>query len=133
MKEKINSILNIIMISFISQFIGSGLYKYWHFRKYPNLYAMQSAPWYLSIFVYGIFTMIILASCLIIKIMLKREIKGLKKIALIFGIIFLSLTFIGGGYVIINRGQVNAGYAVVPGIFAIVCFAYYRSREYNEF
>ena len=51
-KEKINSILNIIMISFIGQFIGSGLYKYWHFRKYPNLYAMQSAPWYLSIFVY---------------------------------------------------------------------------------
>ena len=29
---------------------------------------------------------------------------------------FLILTFMGGGYVLINHGQVNAGYAVVSGI-----------------
>ena len=45
MKKKLNQILNIIMGSFIGVFIGSGLYKYWHFQKYPDLYAMQSAPW----------------------------------------------------------------------------------------
>lgn len=53
----------------------------------------------------------------------------MKKIALILGIIFLILTFIGGGYVLMNHGQVNAGYAVVPGLWAIICFGYYRSRK----
>lgn len=34
----------------------------------------------------------------------------MKKAALIFGIIFLVLTFAESGYVLINRGQGNAGY-----------------------
>ena len=52
-----------------------------------------------------------------------------EKIALILGIIFLVLTFIGGGYVIINHRQVNAGYAAVPGVWTIICFGYYRSKK----
>ncbi len=50
----------------------------------------------------------------------------MKKAALILGIIFLILTFIGGGYVLINHGQANAGYAVVPGIWTIICFGFSR-------
>ena len=51
----------------------------------------------------------------------------MKKAALILGIIFLVLTFVGGGYVLINHGQVNAGYAVVPGIWTVICFGFYRN------
>lgn len=50
----------------------------------------------------------------------------MKKTAFILGIIFLILTFIGGGYVLANHGQVNAGYAVIPGTWTIICFAYCR-------
>ena len=53
----------------------------------------------------------------------------MKKAALILGIIFLVLTFVGGGYVLINHGQVNAGYAVVPGTWAMICFGFYRSEK----
>ena len=53
----------------------------------------------------------------------------MKITALIFGIIFLILTFIGGGYVIINNGQANAGYAVIPGLWAAVCFGIYRRKS----
>lgn len=61
----------------------------------------------------------------------KLNLRGvnMKQIVLIFGVIFLILTFIGGGYVLINHGQVNAGYAVVPGIWAMICFGFYRSRK----
>ena len=38
----------------------------------------------------------------------------MKKISLIMSLLFMILTFIGAGYVLINHGQVNAGYAVVP-------------------
>lgn len=50
----------------------------------------------------------------------------MKKAALIVGIIFLALTFAGVGYVLANHGQVNAGYAVIPGIWTVICFAFYR-------
>jgi len=42
---------------------------------------------------------------------------------------FLVLTFVGGGYVLINHGQVNAGYAAVPGIWTVICFGFYRSGK----
>ena len=51
------------------------------------------------------------------------------KAAMILGIIFLILTFVGGGYVFIHHGQVNAGYAVIPSIWAMVCFGYYRKKK----
>lgn len=129
MKQKIQRILNIIMGSFIGVFIGSGLNRYWHFRKYPDLYIMQSAPWYTGILVQGLFTLVLLAVCLIIKVVLIKNVGAMKKAALILGIIFLSLTFTGGGYVLVNHGQVNAGYAIIPGIWAIICFGYYQSKK----
>ena len=129
MKQKIQRILNIIMGSFIGVFIGSGLYRYWHFRQYPDLYIMQSAPWYTGILVQGLFTLVLLAVCLIIKVVLIKNVGAMKKAALILGIIFLFLTFTGGGYVLVNHGQVNAGYAIIPGIWAIICFGYYQSKK----
>ena len=129
MKQKIQRILNIIMGSFIGVFIGSGLYRYWHFRKYPDLYIMQSAPWYTGILVQGLFTLVLLAVCLIIKVVLIKNVGAMKKAALILGIIFLFLTFTGGGYVLVNHGQVNAGYAIIPGMWAIICFGYYQSKK----
>lgn len=38
----------------------------------------------------------------------------MKKFALIMSIFFMILTLIGAGYVLINDGHVNAGYAIIP-------------------
>ncbi|MDE6455699.1 MAG: hypothetical protein K2L38_07340 [Dysosmobacter sp.] len=53
----------------------------------------------------------------------------MRKAAFILGIIFLILTFIGGGYVLINHGEINAGYAVMPSLFTVICFGYYRQKK----
>ena len=53
----------------------------------------------------------------------------MKKIALILGIVFLSLTFIGGSYVLVNHGQVNAGYAVIPALWTVICFGIYQRKR----
>ena len=79
MKKKINQILNIIMGTFIGVFIGSGLYKYWHFRKYPDLYVIQSAPWYISILINGLFTLVLLSVCMIVKVFLIEKTGLMKK------------------------------------------------------
>lgn len=50
----------------------------------------------------------------------------MKKVALLSGILFLLLTLAGGIYVIAHHGEVNAGYAVIPSLWTILCFGYYR-------
>lgn len=70
MKKKIYRILNMIMGSFTGVFLGSGLYRYWHFQAYPDVYVMQSAPWYTGILIQGALTLMVLTVCLIIKTIL---------------------------------------------------------------
>ena len=53
MLRKLNCFLNIVIGSFIGVFIGFGIYKFWHFKTYPNLYVMQSAPWYTELLLDG--------------------------------------------------------------------------------
>lgn len=53
----------------------------------------------------------------------------MKKASLLLGFFFLILTFAGGGYVLLHHGQVNAGYAVIPVLWTIICFGYYRREK----
>lgn len=49
-----------------------------------------------------------------------------KKLALALSVIFIILTFVGAGYVLLNDGKVNAGYACVPMVFALISISFYR-------
>lgn len=71
MKKCIN-ILNIIMVVFACVFIGHGLSEIWMFKTHPEMYAMQSAPWYTSILVYGALTLAVWIVCIVIKLILRR-------------------------------------------------------------
>lgn len=50
----------------------------------------------------------------------------MKKILLALTIIFTVLTFIGAGYVLASKGTANAGYAVIPCIWTVICLSGYR-------
>lgn len=71
--KKINTILNTIMGAFSGVFVGHGIYTVWDFKTHPELYAMQSAPWYTSIVVYGICTLVIVMICIVAKIFIKNK------------------------------------------------------------
>lgn len=73
--KKLNTILNTIMGVFVGVFIGHGAYVVWDFKTRPELYAMQSAPWYTSILVYGSFTLLVLLVCAAIKAIIKCKVK----------------------------------------------------------
>lgn len=75
MLKKINRILNIIIGSFIGVFIGQGIYVLGDYKTHPDLYAMQSAPWYTSILVYGLFTIVVLIVGIIIKLIIRLRLK----------------------------------------------------------
>lgn len=73
--KRLNNILSTIMGAFIGVFIGHGGYVVWNFKTRPELYAMQSAPWYTSILVYGAFTLVVLLVCIAIKAIIKHKVK----------------------------------------------------------
>lgn len=50
-----------------------------------------------------------------------------KKIFKLLTLIFVIITFIGAGYVIFSGGDKNAGYAVIPSLFAVCFSAAYRA------
>ena len=75
MLRKLNCFLNIVIGSFIGVFIGFGIYKFWHFKTYPNLYAMQSAPWYTELLLDGALVAVLVVVCSILKLIIWRKLK----------------------------------------------------------
>ena len=70
--RKLNNFLNILAGTFLGVFIGHGIYVYWDFKMYPNLYAIRPVPWYTSIFVHGIFTLVVVLAVIAAKFFIKR-------------------------------------------------------------
>ena len=57
---------------------------------------------------------------------------SVKTFALIMSIIFMILTFVGAGYVLLNHGRVNAGYAVIPMCFCFVFVGVYSGQKKKQ-
>lgn len=53
-----------------------------------------------------------------------------EKVFRILTFIFMIVTLVGAGYVLYNKGQVNAGYAVVPSLF---CAIFSQLAVYEKF
>ena len=70
--KKLNNILNTLSGAFLGVFIGHSVYTCWSFKTQPEYYAMQSAPWYTSIVVYGAFTAAVISLAFIIKFCMKK-------------------------------------------------------------
>lgn len=73
--KKLNYILNIVIGSFAGVFVGHGIYVFWDYKAHSSLYAMQPAPWYTSIFIYGIATLILLMVAIVIKLIIRKRIQ----------------------------------------------------------
>lgn len=71
--KKLNHVLNIIMGAFVGVFIGYAIYVVWDYNAHPQLYAVQSAPWYTSILVYGVCTLAVLLVCLVVKALIRQK------------------------------------------------------------
>ena len=75
MLRKLNYFLNIVIGSFIGVFIGYGIYKFWYFKTYPNLYVMQSAPWYTELLLDGAMVVVVVVVCIILKLIIWKKLK----------------------------------------------------------
>lgn len=53
----------------------------------------------------------------------------IKRLSFVLSLVFIILTFVGAGYVLFNDGKVNAGYACVPMIFALISIFIYQKYK----
>ena len=59
--------------AFIGVLIGSGIWRYWDYKKHPGIYALNSTPWYTGLILNGIVTLVIVIVCLNIIAVIKRK------------------------------------------------------------
>ena len=71
--KKLSHFLTVTSGAFIGAFFGTGIYRIYDYQTNPNLYALQSVPWYSSILVNGVFTLIIVSMLLIIRHFAKKD------------------------------------------------------------
>jgi len=82
MLERLNAYLNILIGSLIGVFIAHFIYKYSVFKnldftKHPDLYELQSIPWYTTVIIYGLATTFIIFIAIIIKLLIKKKIRDI--------------------------------------------------------
>ena len=56
----------------------------------------------------------------------------MRRIIAIIGLVFAALTLAGAGYVLLNCGQVSAGYAVVPMVFTLACLGGVKKMDNHD-
>ncbi len=72
--KKLYDFLWIAVCSCVGVFIGSSAYTLWDYRTHPDLYAMQSTPWYLSIQTRAVFTAAAVAVLLLLRWLVRQRI-----------------------------------------------------------
>ena len=70
--REIHSILTTVMGCNAGVFLGYGCYTVWDDRTRPDLYRMQSAPWYTGILIYGAVAAALLLSGSLLKLVIRK-------------------------------------------------------------
>lgn len=73
MRKRINNFLNVLIGISVGTLVGYSVYIIYDYKAHPGLYAMQSAPWYTSIQMYGIFCAVVVGIAVIAKIIIRQK------------------------------------------------------------
>ncbi len=71
--KKVYDFLLTLLWSFVGVFIGTSVYKVFDYRSHPELYAMQSAPWYLEIQINAVLTLLFVGAILVIRFFMRKK------------------------------------------------------------
>lgn len=76
MLKKVYYGLRTLIWCLIGSFAGVSIFRYYDYKTHPDLYAWQSAPWYLQIEILAVLTGIAIILLLLFMLFLKRKIKS---------------------------------------------------------
>lgn len=73
--KKLYDFLRILLWCFIGVFLGSSLFQYLDYKAHPDLYEIQSAPWYTAIQIRGLFALVLVVITLAVMAILRKKMK----------------------------------------------------------
>ena len=73
--KKLYNTLKFALWCIVGVFIGTSIYQYIDYRQRPGLYALTSAPWYTSIRIGAVFTVVAVLLLLLAIQIVKRKMK----------------------------------------------------------
>jgi len=73
MKKRLPQILNTVMGASFGTWLGHTIWLWRDHAAHPGLYALQSAPWYTGILVWGAMAAGVILVCLLLKWILARR------------------------------------------------------------
>ena len=73
--KKVNRVLHTIMNTVVAFFICRSVFYIWDYIAHPEVYAVQSAPWYTAMLLLGIYTLFVAVVCSVIKALIKWRMK----------------------------------------------------------
>ncbi len=72
--KRLYATLKLFLGCSIGVFLGRGIYLYFDFKACPDLYTMQSAPWYADLEIQGIVTAVLAAVLLAAMWLVRKKI-----------------------------------------------------------
>ena len=72
--KKLYETLRLFLGCDVGVFVGRCIVQYWDFKAHPDLYAMQSAPWYVDLEIQGIITAVLAAVLLAVMWLVRKNI-----------------------------------------------------------
>ena len=73
MKRFIQIVIRAVIIASIVILIGSCIYQYTYYKQHPEIYMLNSAPWYTGLLIQGAFTLLIIIVCAIALLIIGRK------------------------------------------------------------
>ena len=73
MKRFLQIAMRAVIIASIVIFAGSCIYQYTDYKQHPEIYTLNSAPWYTGLLIQGAFTLFITLICIIVLVIAGRK------------------------------------------------------------
>ena len=73
MKRFIQIVIRAVIIASIVILIGSCIYQYTDYKQHPEIYMLNSAPWYTGLLIQGAFTLLIIIVCVVVLVVTGRK------------------------------------------------------------
>ncbi len=71
--KQISKALDITTLTLTAVFFSYAIYLYYNFKTHPEIYAMQSAPWYTQLLLWGMIFAAFLIGVVIAKVVIKKN------------------------------------------------------------
>ena len=71
--RKLDTLMNCMIIGFAAGFVYECVYTVWDYKTHPEFYAVNSAPWYTTLVLFGGIVALVIAAGMLVKFLIRKK------------------------------------------------------------